>query len=185
MEGVSGTRNSRWWGATSQCQFTKGTFCLMPTARGKDWLRGRGDTIGTIHLDSSKTFTSMSHSSLTAWGCKLQSQELRVHWAQNSQCFELNCQVVTSDSPQSPEPGQNILNILLNRREPSQGHWFVQPGEGKAQRRPNYSFLLEQGLWRRQSQTLLRHAVKGQETTTASCNQGVGHEEQMLGHGSS
>lgn len=70
----------------------------------------------------------------------------RGHWAQNSQCFELNCQVVTSDSPQSPEPGQNILNILLNRREPSQGHWFVQPGEGKAQRRPNYSFLLEQGL---------------------------------------
>ncbi|TRZ16142.1 hypothetical protein HGM15179_010957 [Zosterops borbonicus] len=114
-----------------QCQFIKGHILLDANCQGQR-LCGRGDTIGTIHLDSSKAFTGVNHSSLTEDTNYWVDEEPRIHWAQNTLWLKLNYQVVPSDIPQSPELGQNMLNILLNRREPSQGHWFVHPGEEEA-----------------------------------------------------
>lgn len=144
MGGIPGTRNKYQVMRSNQSvPIHQGFVLLGPMAL---WQRGHCRCHSPRHQQGFHQPDPQQPCSLTEDTNYWMDAEPQVHQAQNSLWFKLNYQVVTTDTPQSPELGQNMLNILVNRRESSQGQWFVQPEEEKAQRRANYSFLLEQGL---------------------------------------
>lgn len=160
---------------------------LDDTARGKDWLCGRGDTTGAIPLDSSKAFPSVSHSSLvallriqtTGWvknlvsiGLKtVCSSSLTVRWLQLTALRHQNQGKTCWTSSLTVESSAKALLGAAWRGEGSEEAHLQFPARAGTVRNTEPDSPQTRSEW--------------QQTRTANCNQGAGHEEQMLGHGRS
>lgn len=66
MGGVPGTRNKYQMMRSNQSVPIHQGYVLLDADCQGQWLCGRADTVGAIHLDTSKAFTSLTHSSHVA-----------------------------------------------------------------------------------------------------------------------